>query len=282
MTWIPASRIASTSSQRFARAEPGASVWASSFEKRDGRPARDDRVRVDLLDGHPAMCDETPRHRPRGRSTRLIVSGRPCPSTSRRRHECRALRDGGPFLQHAEGLADAGTPHPRSSRRRRRSDDAPPGTAPAARRETVGSRRRRARHLSLRAPIQIEVELEDVDARLSNEPKSGVLVWRATQPRWSSVEAPRRRHVPDLEGRTCGADVGVESRRRRRHQLHRNRSAAVGGTQAVDLGLDALDQGTARRAEVEPPDAMPSYPAPAAEGRPQKKRGSGICCWGST
>ena len=29
-TWIPASRMTSTSSQRFARAEPGTFVWASS------------------------------------------------------------------------------------------------------------------------------------------------------------------------------------------------------------------------------------------------------------
>ena len=61
-TWMPASRMTSTSSQRLVRAEPGTFVCASSSIEGDRGMPGDHGVGVHLLDDHAPVLDPAARH----------------------------------------------------------------------------------------------------------------------------------------------------------------------------------------------------------------------------
>ena len=61
-TWMPASRMTSTSSQRLSRADPGTFVWASSSTRATVGFRAMHRVGVHLLDDDAAVLDPAARH----------------------------------------------------------------------------------------------------------------------------------------------------------------------------------------------------------------------------
>ena len=173
-TWIPASRITSTSSQRLARADPGAFVWASSSTSATvGRRAMTASVSISST---VMSLYATVR---RGTTSRPSTSaGRERPAVGLHEPDDDVRAAAGPpvaLLEHPVGLADAGRhaevqPQPPARRSPPRS-----GTAPAARPATAGRRGRRAPRRSSQEPVQVEVELEDVDAGLAEEAEQPAL-----------------------------------------------------------------------------------------------------------
>ena len=81
MTVMPASRSASTSSQRFSCREPGHVGVGELVDEGDRGPAREDRVDVHLLEGRAAVLDAALRGTTSRPSSCAAVFGRPWVST---------------------------------------------------------------------------------------------------------------------------------------------------------------------------------------------------------
>ena len=147
-TWIPASRMTSTSSQRFARAEPGTFVWASSSIRATVGGAGDDRVGVHLLDDDAAVLDPPARHDLE--AVEQLERVRPAVGLDEADHEIRpATQPAMALLEHPERLADARRhaevdPQPAAAARRLGADARQHLVAPSAGRRTRRARGRRS------------------------------------------------------------------------------------------------------------------------------------------
>ena len=189
MTWMPASRISSTSCQRFSRGEPGALVWASSSMMRDGRLAGDDRVGVHLLDDDAAVRDPAPGQdlqpveqlhgvRPAVRLDEADddVGAALGPAVRLLEHLVRLADPGRHAQVHAQPAAAAAASRPR------------PGRASPRRSGGVEASRsvaHRARSFC-QEPVEVEVDEQHVDPRLAEEAEERLLVWRAMTARTSA------------------------------------------------------------------------------------------------
>ena len=191
--------MTSTSSQRFARADPGTFVWASSSIEGDGRRARDDRVGVHLLDDDAAVLDPPARARSRGRrAARACGAGR-APPRSRPRGPCRGRPGGGPPRASGRSCRPRAPSRgrsrrrPRVARRLRRiraSISSAVGRTSSASRSVV-SRAHRVRHCS--SPSRSRLSSRTLTRGWPRKPRSGCSVWRATAARTASGEMPARR-----------------------------------------------------------------------------------------
>ena len=140
------------------------------------------------------------------------------------------------LLEHPVGLADARAPCPGRSGAGRARSASPRGCAPASRppwadveRVALGIGHGRAaahRRRSLQQPVEVEVQLQDVDARLTEEPEQRLLRVALRRPR-----ARRRASCPRAvatratwNSAAAGLMSGIEARRRRRHEVHRDRA----------------------------------------------------------
>ena len=171
---MPASRMTSTSSQRLARAEPGHVRVGQLVDQGDGRLPGDDRVGVHLLDDHAAVLDPAARNdlEPVEQLDRV----RPAVGLDEADDEVRAAGHAAMALvEHLEGLADA-----------RRHAEVDAEAAARARRLGLDPRqhlvRRRAdvERVALgvghcEQAVQVEVEHQDVDARLAEEAEERLL-----------------------------------------------------------------------------------------------------------
>ena len=223
--------MTSTSSQRL-RAGGARDVRVGELvDQGDRRAPRQDQRSVSI------SSTTTPRYSIRRRGTisrpssSSSVCGRPCASTKPTTRSVPRADASMALLEHPVGLADAG--------RHAEVDAQPPaaaghvssGRARASRRPSGGRRTRRAPGRSLQQPVQVEVELEDVDPRLAEEPEQRLLGVARRRPRG------RRRPVMPRAAATRAtwysadgrADVRIEPRRRRRDQVHGDRHAAVRG-----------------------------------------------------
>ncbi len=175
MTWIPASRIASTSCQRFCRAEPGTLVWASSSTSATvGRRAMIASVSI--------SSTTTPRYSSRRRGRISSPSSRAAVWTAMGLDEPDdevrpAVDPPVRLLEHRVRLADARAPS-----RDRRAAGRGRRTASARTRASISSavgRTSNASRSSLMGhreqPVEVEVQQQDVDPRLADEAEEGAL-----------------------------------------------------------------------------------------------------------
>ena len=159
------------------------------------------------------------------------MCGRPCASTKPTTTSVPRAAPAMALLEHPVGLADAG---------RHAEVDAQPAAAAvgasgadagehlvAGRADVEGVALRRS-VVMCEQPVQVEVELEDVDARLAEEPEQRLLrVAGDDRPDVASAHAARRRDPGDLVLGRRRADVRIEARRRGRDEVHRDRPVAV-------------------------------------------------------
>ena len=130
---MPASRMTSTSCQRFSRGEPGTFVWASSSTSATVGCAGDDRVGVHLLDDDAAVLDPPARNDLEAvEQLRRVAAGRAARRT-RRRGRSRARRGGGPPRASGTSCRRRAPCRGRRAAGRGRSRP-PPGRARASRR----------------------------------------------------------------------------------------------------------------------------------------------------
>ncbi len=175
-TWIPASRMRSTSSQRFSRGEPGTFVWASSSIRATvGWRAMTASVSI--------SSTTTPRYSMRRRGT----TSRPSSRAAVLRPAVRPRRSRPP--RRSRGPCGDGPPRAsgRSCRRRAPSRGRRGGARarPARIRPIAGQHllRRGAdvERVALaglahrRQPVQVEVDEQDVDPRLAQEAEQRLL-----------------------------------------------------------------------------------------------------------
>ena len=155
-TWMPASRMTSTSSQRFSRGEPGTFVWASSSTSATVGVAGEDRVGVHLLDDDAAVLDPPARHDLE--AVEELDRARPAVRLDEADDEVGAAAEPAvALLEHPVGLADAG---------RHAEVDAQPAASAGALRADAGEHlvRRRAdvERVALRIPHRDTVPLPGI------------------------------------------------------------------------------------------------------------------------
>ena len=230
MTSMPASRMSSTSCQRFSRGEPGHVGVGQLVDEGDRRVAGDDRVGVHLLDVDAAVLDRGAGARSRGRRAAPAVRGRPWISTkpttmsvprSSRRWPSSSIWYVLPTPgRHAQVHAQAAAFRPAFRRR--------PGRA-SPRRSVAGRRvvRSSVEHHALRRqqPVEVEVQLEDVDDRLAEEAEQGLRrVPGDDGAHGVRGHAPGGRDPGHLVVGRGRADVRIEAGGRGRDQVDRDRA----------------------------------------------------------
>ena len=278
---MPAASSSSTSCQRFSLREPGTLVCASSSTRATCGSAGQDRVDVHLGERGAAVGDLAPRHDLQaveqvGGVLAAVGLDEPDDDVGA------ALGSAVALAEHGVGLADA--------RRRAEVDPQLPATHgtsspsswPSARScgaQCVCPRGLACRRSLGRERVQGEVELEDVDARLAEEPERaslGVLVDQRPDLRLAQAAFPG--DAGDLLAGVGGADVRVEAGPAGQQGVRGTcagcdaveRRAAV-ARRSLMAAMRSLFSGPRLDAEVD----SGSYPRPAAEGRLWKYAGSG-------
>ena len=262
-TWMPASRMTSTSCQRFVAGRARArSCGPARRSSATVGLARDDRVGVHLLDDDAAVLDPPARHDLE--AVEQLGGVRPAVGLDEADDEVRAAR------------RPAGGPPRASGRSCRRPGAMPEVDAQAAARRSPASAWTRASISSAVGPdvervalgvdqvtrqqaVEVEVEQQDVDARLAEEAEERLLGVAGDAARTSSSVMPRAAATratwySAAAGLMCGSSPDAEVV---------TRSTGIGasplrGPEPLDVGRDPVDERLFVGPRFEPAEAFAS------------------------